>query len=109
MASSNGGIVGVDNPPVLQPETITTFNSSGTLTTAPYTSEVEYLVIAGGAGGGSTVGGGGGAGGYRTATGFPVSEGAHTVTVGAGGAQDTSGSDSVFSTITSTGGGKGGP
>ena len=68
MADLNGGIVGVDNPPVEQPETITTFNSSGTLTTAAYTSSIEYLVIAGGAGGGSTVGGGGGAGGNRTAT-----------------------------------------
>ena len=72
MADLNGGIVGVDNPPVEQPEVITTFNSSGTLTTASYTSEIEYLVIAGGAGGGSTVGGGGGAGGYRTATGLSV-------------------------------------
>ncbi len=88
--------------------TIHTFTSSGTFT-ASKAGTVEYLVIAGGGGGGSTVGGGGGAGGYRTATGFSVAEGAHTVTVGAGGAQDTSGSDSVFSTITSTGGGRGGP
>jgi hypothetical protein len=43
MANSNGGIVGVDNPPVEQPEVITTFNSSGTLTTAPYTTEVQYV------------------------------------------------------------------
>ena len=50
MANSNGGIVGVDNPPILQPEVITTFNSSGTLTTASYTSEIEYLVIAGAGG-----------------------------------------------------------
>ena len=88
--------------------TIHTFTSSGTFT-ASKAGTVEYLVIAGGGGGGSTVGGGGGAGGYRTAIGFSVAEGAHTVTVGAGGAQDTSGSDSVFSTITSTGGGRGGP
>jgi hypothetical protein len=87
MADLNGGIVGVDNPPVEQPETITTFNSSGTLTTAPYTTEVEYLVIAGGAGGGGTVGGGGGAGGYRTATGLSVSSASpYPITVGAGGA-----------------------
>ena len=52
MANSNGGIVGVDNPPVVQPAVITTFNSSGTLTTAPYTSVVNFLVIAGGGGGG---------------------------------------------------------
>ena len=84
-------------------------------------SEVEYLVIAGGGGGGigrgDVGGGGGGAGGYRTATGFSVSAQAYTVTVGAGGsagigpdgsAVDASnGSDSVFSSITSTGGGLG--
>jgi hypothetical protein len=55
MANSNGGIVGVDNPAVVQPEVITTFNSSGTLTTAPYTTEVEYLVVAGGGGGGAYI------------------------------------------------------
>ena len=79
---------------------------------------VEYLVVAGGAGGGANIGGGGGAGGYRTATGFSVTSGtSYTVTVGAGGAggipagstfQGVSGSNSVFSTITSTGGGGGG-
>jgi hypothetical protein len=48
MADLNGGIIGVDNPPVEQPAVITTFNSSGTLTTASYATTVEYLVIAGG-------------------------------------------------------------
>ena len=38
MANANGGIIGVDNPPVVQPEVITTFNSSGTLTTTTYTA-----------------------------------------------------------------------
>jgi hypothetical protein len=79
---------------------------------------VEYLVVAGGAGGGANIGGGGGAGGYRTATGFSITSGtSYTVTVGAGGAggipagstfQGVSGSNSVFSSITSTGGGGGG-
>ena len=73
MADLNGGIIGVDNPPVVGSETITTFNSSGTLTTASHTTSVEYLVIAGGGGSSHDAGGGGGAGGYRTATGFPVS------------------------------------
>ena len=70
-------------------------------------TSVEYLVVAGGAGGAGG-GGGGGAGGFRTATGLAVT-GSLTVTVGAGGAGITSasrsmgnsGSDSVFSTITS--------
>ena len=35
-----------------QAEKITTFNSSGTLTTQPETSSVEYLVVAGGGGAG---------------------------------------------------------
>ena len=94
-------------------------------------NEVSYMVIAGGGGGGAAIGGGGGAGGYReskspltpytaspldgrpnapnivtvTATAFPI-------TVGAGGdggnptpTTATKGSNSVFSTITSAGGG----
>ena len=80
-------------------------------------SSVEYLVIAGGGGGGGWMGGGGGAGGYRTATGLSVATGSPiTITVGAGGSGQPAGTDgayssgnnSVFSTITSAGGGKGG-
>ena len=91
------------------------------------TGKIEYLVIAGGGSGGSD-GGGGGAGGYRTSYGSGNISGANsavegdlafikgdtfTVTVGAGGAAVTNavgnnGSNSVFSTITSTGGGAGG-
>jgi hypothetical protein len=90
----------------------TTATSSGTYTT-DVAQQYEYLVIAGGGGGGTDVGawagGGGGAGGYRTATGFNVAATTiSSITVGAGGAADTSGADSVFSTITSTGGGAGG-
>ena len=81
----------------------------GTVPFANTTLTVEYLVIAGGGGGGSSFGGGGGAGGYRTASGFSVTQSTnYTVTVGAGGAAVTSGNNSVFSTITSTGGGSGG-
>jgi len=83
---------------------------------AGITASVEYLVVAGGGGGGGWNGGGGGAGGYRTASGYAVSSGtSYTVTVGAGGAGGntggsvgTNGSNSVFDTITSTGGGGGG-
>ena len=87
-------------------------------------STVEYLVVAGGGGGGGVGnynnGAGGGAGGYRTASGFAVASGTPiTVTVGAGGgggpgqtgstpaADGSKGNDSVFSSITSTGGGYG--
>ena len=97
------------------------------------TVNISYLVIAG-AGGASTAsssnnrpGGGGGAGGYRNSFASETSGGnsstetpleiipgtSHTVTVGAGGAGGTGGflqggskgSDSVFSSITSEGGG----
>jgi len=82
--------------------------------------DVSYLVIAGGGGGGD--GGGGGAGGYRCSVPGELSgrnstaeslfsaslNTNYSVTVGAGGAAYTgSGNDSVFSTITSTGGGRG--
>ena len=91
-----------------------TFNSSGTLTfsSAP-TNGVEYLVLAGGGGGGGYRGGGGGAGGYRTATGFAVAQTSYAITVGAGSAgaaqntQTPNGSDSIFATIISAGGGGG--
>ena len=85
-----------------------------------FTVNVEYLVIGGGGGGagGSAGGGGGGAGGYRTGTGFTLNPGvAYSITVGAGGignptgdsisASTTDGGDSIFSTITATGGGGG--
>lgn len=83
------------------------FPYSGTFTPTTAIS-ADYLVIAGGGGGWV---GGGGAGGYRTSIGgtaLSLTAQAYSVTVGAGGApQGTSGSNSVFSTITSTGGGAG--
>ena len=108
--------------------TIHTFNSSGTFTISAGTGDVEYLVVAG-AGGGAGLYGAGGAGGYRSSvvgessggnssaeTVLNLSSGDYTVTVGAGGAATafdgqtvgTQGSNSVFSSITSTGGGGGG-
>jgi hypothetical protein len=76
-------------------------------------SSVEYLVIAGGGGGGGIAGtgsgGGGGAGGLLTDANAPVSAGiSYTITIGAGGASETSGSSSSFDSIASaTGGGRG--
>ena len=109
-----------------------TFNVCNIATTspAPGHNTVSYMVVAGGGGGAGPAGlygGGGGAGGFRegrcnsidsysasplvanaptnaitvTATSFPI-------TVGGGGAVRTDGNPSVFSIITSTGGGKGG-
>ncbi len=100
-------------------------------------ARVDYMVIAGGGGGGTRYGGGGGAGGFReskcsttsgcwtaspraTCVSLPVVPGAIPITIGAGGAGSptqssggntsvgTSGSNSIFSTITSAGGGGGG-
>jgi hypothetical protein len=79
---------------------------------------VEYLVVAGGGAGGNGNGGGGGGGGFRMST-LPISATTFPITVGAGGAaapesyaacsgampSGSRGSNSVFSTITSTGGG----
>ena len=97
------------------PATVETFNANGTYTSSATTTSVDWLVVAGGGGGGHNIGGGGGAGGYRTGVSFPVTAStAYPITVGAGGAGSggsapgTSGSNSVFSTITSAGGGGGG-
>jgi hypothetical protein len=116
---------------------IHTFTGPGTFTVTsvgnPAGSDtIDYLVVAGGGGGGDGRGGGGGAGGYRfsngTASGcysagpaplgasaLPVSVQGYPITVGSGGAGSTTndfngvqGNPSVFSTITSTGGGYGG-
>ena len=92
--------------------TIHTFTESGTFTPV-ISGTVDYLVVAGGAGGGGERGGGGGAGGFRTATSFSVAATGLTVTVGAGGGGGldpdvgVNGGNSVFSSITSIGGGGG--
>ena len=89
----------------------------------PVTGNIEVLVVAGGGSGGGTSGptsgghyngGGGGAGGLLSSTTYAVTAGSSVaVTVGAGGASVTTGngnngSNSVFGTITATGGGGGG-
>ena len=97
-------------------------------------STVDYLVVAGGGGAGTQGGGGGGAGGMRfsastycapapssprAGTALTVSTTTYPVTVGGGGSgasgsspspagPGSTGSNSIFSTITSSGGGGGG-
>jgi hypothetical protein len=91
-------------------DTVVRFNGTGTTTwTVPSgVTEVEYLVVAGGGGGGIPYGGGGGAGGLLSGTEYPVSPGTTvTVSVGAGGAANAAGEDSVLGVITSHGGGYG--
>jgi len=117
---------------------IHTFTGPGTFTVTCAgnslgSNTADYYVIAGGGGGGSRSGAGGGAGGYRESVpspaawttsplgnpggALPVSVTAYPITVGGGGAGGTypsapncgvSGSNSIFSTITSAGGGGGG-
>ena len=106
------------------------YTAAGTWPVSPLL--VEYLVVAGGGAGGygnsSIGGGGGGAGGYRSSvsgessggggsaeSAYSITAGSTiTVTVGAGAASQTSGSglpsvgsNSVFGTVTSLGGGSG--
>ena len=106
---------------------IHTFNADGNFIVSDAgqptgSNSVEYLVVAGGGGGGGGAGsaGGGGAGGHRSnfpspATGgLPVSVQTYPISVGGGGSGDpgggspgATGSNAVFSTITSAGGGGG--
>ena len=98
---------------------IHTYTSSGLFTPQESIDNVDYLVVAGGGGGSTNGQGGGGAGGLRstvTSTGgggsiesklFLLKGTSHTITVGGGGTTTTQGSNSVFSTITSIGGGAG--
>jgi len=109
----------------------TTGNAPATPTGGP--STVDYLVVAGGGGSGHLCSGGGGGGGFRVSnsdglpaptmsplsnpTGIPVSATTYPITVGGGGAggpyvpggvsKGVQGSSSIFSTITSAGGGYG--
>jgi hypothetical protein len=110
---------------------IHTFTSTGTFTVSSVGNSfgggdgVSYMVIAGGGSGSGDGSGGGGAGGYREGknsgdpytasplnapSGLTVTAQAYPVTVGAGGSapyscQGASGANSVFSIITSAGGG----
>jgi hypothetical protein len=113
-----------------------TFTSPGTFcvsqisTVCASRNEVSYMVIAGGGAGGGGTGAGGGAGGFREGknssictysvsplnapAGIAVTASAFPITVGAGGASSpggspfgNKGSNSIFSTITSAGGGGG--
>ena len=111
---------------------IHTFTGPGTFCVSAGSGPVakaDYMVIAGGGGAGPDHGGGGGAGGYResynictsgpytasplaTPTSMPISVTAYPITVGAGGTGGAAtadcaarGASSIFSTITSTGGG----
>ena len=99
-----------------------TFTGPGTfvvssISNQPTNNSVSYLVVAGGGGGNAGgAGGGGGGGGFRMAAdAITVTASPYPISVGGGGAGASppspltgcSGSNSVFSTITSAGGGGG--
>ena len=89
------------------------------LTTTTSNTVVDYLVVAGGGGGGAYIGSGGGAGGFKTASGYSVSQSTnYTIVVGAGGPGginpgtvasngSNSGIHNTSTSIWSTGGGRG--
>ena len=113
------------------------FTGPGTFCVSSGGGLADYLVVAGGGSGGRDGGGGGGAGGFRTsntalgaspsgipaptasplaaACGVTLPAAPYPITVGAGGADHSScsvspsGSNSIFSTITSAGGGGASP
>jgi hypothetical protein len=115
---------------------IHTFTGPGTfcvstISTVAAENTVGYLVVAGGGGGSDTLGGAGGAGGFREGRNVPIDNftasplvansptnavtltaQGYAITIGGGGTgatePGTSGSNSIFSTITSAGGGGGG-
>jgi hypothetical protein len=93
------------------------FTSAGAHTFTPaFTGTVEVLVIAAGGSGGGHLGAGGGAGGIISSRAYPVSAGSGIPITVAGTAaappaysqSSTNGSNSVFGSITATGGGGGG-
>mgnify|MGYP003676026843 CR=1 FL=1 len=94
--------------------TIHKFTSSGSISFNS-AGQVDVLVVAGGGGSGTNAnirGSGGGAGGLIYIAGYPVTGSSYTVGIGAGGAEDASGSNTTFAgnstTLTANGGGKGG-
>jgi hypothetical protein len=105
-------------------------SNAGLITPAGGSTDVSYMVVAGGGGGGTVIGGGGGGGGYRegkvsgqspwttsplaASSGITMATQTYPVTVGGGGAvvpgynnAPSLGNPSIFSTITSAGGGAG--
>ena len=99
---------------------VVTFTDGSTTWTPPTgVTAVRALVVGGGGGGGAWVGGGGGAGGFRDVSSVSVTPGTPvSLSVGAGGTPasvdsgsysqfGTNGGNSIFGSITATGGGKG--
>ena len=117
---TNGGIIGPENIPVkIKSATAlatTAFTSNGTLNSNANTEVADILVVGGGGGGssesGQPYGGGGGAGGLLKVQEVALAAGSpFSVTIGAGGGQNSNGSDTTFANpvfpMVADGGGKG--
>jgi hypothetical protein len=101
---TSGGVITTSGP--YKVHTFKTVGTSTFITNKQVTAEV--LVVGGGGGGGNNVGGGGGAGAALYSSLFSIPAGSYTITIGGGGAPDTNGSSSIFSSLTAVGGGRGG-
>jgi hypothetical protein len=94
---------------------VQSFTSVGSASwSSPVTGNIRVLVVAGGGAGGYDCGGGGAGGGVVSNLSFAVTQGTgYAYTVGNGGAATNgavgaSGGNSIFSSLTATGGGRGG-
>lgn len=101
---TSGGVITTSGP--YRVHTFKTVGTTTFITNKQVTAEV--LVVGGGGGGGNNVGGGGGAGAALYSSLFSIPAGSYTITIGGGGAPDTNGSSSIFSSFTAVGGGRGG-
>ena len=109
--AANGGIIGPVNTISAGRGKITskTASGAGTITTQAGTRTIQTLILAGGGGGGSASGGsagGGGAGGYRCIEANVSGSAPYSLSIGAGGAQDATGTNTTLTigctTYTST-------
>ena len=110
-ATPTGGAITYDGDYIVH-----TFTSSGTFNVTDAIN-VSILIVAGGGGGGNLFGGGG-AGGLIYNNSYNITAGSHAVTIGLGGGGGASnsgtaykgvnGGNSVFDSMTATGGGGGG-
>jgi len=94
---------------------VVTFSSTGANTfTVNSSGYVNILLVGGGGGGGLSTGSsdgggaGGGGGGYILLTNYYIGAGTYTINVGAGGAVNTNGGNTIFGNYSAIGGGYGG-
>lgn len=110
--NNNGQVLGVTNNALPTTTVVTSLGTSDTSYT-PIAPTGNVLVIGGGGGGGQNGGGGGGAGGAIYYPNYPFPGSPVSMTIGAGGGNQASGSNTIFNPgspleLTALGGGNGG-